>query len=76
MKKGLIQIIIVIAILVVAIKFVPPINDWARGNLPEPVLTLIGEKPKNVFERGGDAISDGLNKTKNAVKDLVDKVSD
>ncbi len=74
MKKGLIQIIFVIAVLVVAIKFVPQVNDWARGNLPESVLTLIGEKPKGIFERSSDVISDGLKKTKTAVEDLVDKV--
>ncbi|MBU2510467.1 hypothetical protein KJ966_03985 [bacterium] len=74
MKKSLIQLIFVIAILVIAIKFVPPVNDWARGNLPESLLTLIGEKPKNIFERGNDAISDGMKKTKTAIEDLVEKV--
>lgn len=74
--KGIVQIAIVIAILVFAIKFVPPINDWARGNLPEPVLAIIGEKPKNIFERGADKLGNSLKKGKNMVNDLVEKVTD
>lgn len=74
MKKGLIQIIVVLAVLVAVIKFVPQVNDWARGNLPEQVLTLIGEKPKNAFERGTDFIEGGLKKTTNAVENLVDSI--
>ncbi len=73
-KKGIYQLIIVIAILVIAIKFVPPVNKWARGNLPEPILSLIGEKPQNIFERGSDTIGNTIEKGKDLVGDLVDKV--
>lgn len=52
MKRiSLYQLILVLVILVIAIKYAPPVNSWARSNLPESVLILIGEKPKNVFER-------------------------
>ncbi|MCG8337470.1 MAG: hypothetical protein MJE63_23455 [Proteobacteria bacterium] len=74
-KKGIFRLIIVLAIVILAIKFVPPVNNWARGNLPEPVLALIGEKPKNIFERGSDAIGNTIQKGKNMVGDIVDKVS-
>lgn len=73
-QKAWIRIIIVIAIIVVAIKLVPPVNDWARGNLPEPVLRLLGEEPKNIFERGADKLGDSLQKGKDLVNDVVDKV--
>ena len=73
-RKGLWQIVFVIIIVVIAIKFVPPVNNWARGNLPEPLLTVLGEKPKSVFERGSDFIGDSLKKGSNLVDDLVDKV--
>lgn len=75
MKKGLVQIILVLIIMVIAIKYVPQVNDWARGNLPEAVLTIIGEKPKGIFEWGSDSISDGLKKGSDMVDDLVDKVT-
>lgn len=74
MRKSWIQMLIVIIIVVFAIKFVPPINDWARSSLPEPLLTVIGEEPKNIFERGSDFMKDGVEKGSNLVEDLVDKV--
>ena len=75
MTKGFTQILFVLIILVFAIKFVPPVKDWARGNLPESLLTMIGEEPKGLFELGSDSISDGLKKGSNMVEDLVDKVT-
>jgi hypothetical protein len=73
-RKSFYQLILVLVILVIAIKFVPPVNSWARGNLPESVLTLIGEKPKNIFERGSDIIGNSIKKGTNLVEDVVDKV--
>lgn len=73
-RKSLFQLILVLVILIIAIKFVPPVNNWARGNLPEAVLTLIGERPKNVFERGSDIIGNSIKKGTNLVEDVVDKV--
>jgi hypothetical protein len=61
MKTGIL-LIIIIAISIVAIKFVPVVNDWARGNFPESVLTIIGEKPKSIFEKGSDVIRGELKK--------------
>ncbi len=75
MKRSIIQILIVLIFIVIAIKFVPQVNDWARGNLPEEILTVIGEKPKGIFEFGSDSISDGIKKGSDMIKDLTDKVS-
>lgn len=72
--KILYQLILVLVILVIAIKYVPPVNSWARSNLPESVLTLIGEKPKNVFERSADVISESIKKGTNLVDDIVETV--
>ncbi len=41
-RKSLYQLILVLAILVIAIKYGPPVNSWARANLPGSVLSLIG----------------------------------
>jgi len=73
-KNGLVQILLVLILMVIIIKFVPPVNDWARDNLPEPVLTIIGEEPRSVFERGSDILGKGLKKGSEAVDDLVDKI--
>lgn len=72
--KKLITLIILLAAGVAAIKYVEPVKDWARETLPEDVLTLIGEEPKGLFEKGADAISEGLEKGSEIVEDLVDKV--
>ncbi len=74
-RNGLVQLVLVLIILVIIIKFVPPVNDWARGNLPEPVLTIIGEKPKSIFEKGGDFLGKGIKKGSDAVDNLVDKIA-
>jgi len=68
------QLILVLAILVLAIKYVPPMNHWARTNLPESILTLIGEKPKNIFERSADRIGEHMKKGTSLVEDMVEKV--
>lgn len=73
-RKSLYQLILVLVIVVIAIKYVPPVNSWARANLPESVLTLIGEKPKNVFERSADMIGESINKGTNLVEGIVEKV--
>ena len=73
-RNGLIQVVIILILLIVIIKFVPPVNNWARGSLPESILTIIGEKPKSVFEKGADLLGDGLEKGKETVQDLVDTV--
>ena len=73
-RKSLYQLILVLVILVIGIKYVPPVNSWARANLPESVLTLIGEKPKNVFERSADMIGESIKKGTNLVDDIVEKV--
>ncbi|TRZ75935.1 MAG: hypothetical protein D4R93_04130 [Deltaproteobacteria bacterium] len=73
-RKSLYQLILVLVILVIAIKYVPPVNSWARANLPESVLTLIGEKPKDVFERSADMIGESIKKGTNLVEDIVEKV--
>lgn len=61
MKKLVFLILIVLILCVVAIKFVPPINDIARDHLPDEILTLIGEDPKNIFEQGVGKAKDALN---------------
>jgi hypothetical protein len=73
-KNGLFQILVILVLLVVMIKFVPPVNDWARGNLPESVLTLIGEEPQSALEKGTDFLGKELKKGKDAVGDLIDKI--
>ncbi len=62
--KNLLRIILVLIVIVLAIKYVPPVNDIARSNLPGPVLELMGEKPKNVFEKGLDQIDSVIDKIK------------
>lgn len=72
--KSLYQLILVLVILVIAVKYVPPVNNWARGNLPESILALIGEKPKDVFERSLDRIEEGIKKGTDAVDNIVRRV--
>lgn len=74
MKKMIYSLILVLVVLAVAIKYAPPVNSWARANLPESVLGLIGEKPKNVFERSADAIGDSVKKGTDLVEGIVEKV--
>lgn len=40
-------------------------------HLPESILALIGEKPKDVFERSLDRIEEGIKKGTDAVEDIV-----
>tara|TARA_B100000614_G_C14548131_1_gene492879 strand:- start:1375 stop:1557 length:183 start_codon:yes stop_codon:yes gene_type:complete len=54
--KNLIIIFLISVIVVGSIKFVEPVNKWARGNLPEEVLKILGEKPKGLIEKVGDLI--------------------
>ncbi|MDT8445284.1 MAG: hypothetical protein RRB13_00140 [bacterium] len=66
------SLILALALLVLALKYIPPVNDWARGNLPEAVLSLIGERPKNFLERGADGLGKGLEKATDKVKGLLE----
>ena len=72
--KSIAKLIIVLALVVVAIKLIEPVNDWARGNLPEEILTLIGEKPKGIFERSSDFIGDTMKEGSGVIEDIVDKI--
>ena len=61
MKKFIAFILISIILFVLAVKLVEPVNDFARENLPDEILRIIGEKPKNVFEKGLDSVKDAIN---------------
>ncbi len=50
------KLVIILLIVIGAIKFVEPVNNWARGHLPEEILEIIGEKPKNLLEKVGDLV--------------------
>ncbi len=63
--KKIVGVIVVIIIVVSMIKFVPPINDIARENLPASILNLIGEKPKGLFEKGLDRVNGVLESLSN-----------
>lgn len=67
--KSWVSLILFLALVIVTIKFVPPVNDWARGNLPAPVLRSIGEEPKNFLERGMDDIGEGIEDAADEVRD-------
>ena len=68
--KAIIGVVVVLGALVVAIKFVGPVNNLARTHLPESVLSIIGEKPKGFVERSVDTVGEGLEDMGNAVKDV------
>jgi len=55
-KKTIFRLIVLLACLVGAIKFIPPVNQVAREILPGAVLKVIGEKPQSALERGVDQI--------------------
>ena len=59
--KNVIIVFLISLIVVGSIKFVEPVNNWARGNLPEELLNLLGEKPKGLFEKVGDLIKSETN---------------
>ena len=54
--KNFIIVVLITIIVVGSLKYVEPVNSWARGNLPEEVLKILGEKPKGLFEKVGDLI--------------------
>ena len=64
MNKNILRVIIVLIVVVLIIKLVPPVNDVAREYLPEPVLKLMGEEPKGIFEKGADGVKDLIGKIK------------
>ena len=45
MKKFLLIIIMATILLVISIKYVEPVGNFARDNIPSKFLELIGEKP-------------------------------
>ena len=61
LKAKILKLLAALILLVVVIKFVPPINNIARENLPAPVLKLIGEKPMGVLEKGMNRLNDLVN---------------
>jgi hypothetical protein len=61
MKKLFFLIIVVLISATVAIKTVPKAKEIAREHLPDEILTLIGEDPKNIFEKGVGKAKDALN---------------
>lgn len=64
MVKSLLRLILLLIVLVLVLKYIPPINDIARSNLPEPVLDLLGEHPKGLLEKGLDQIDSVIDKIK------------
>ena len=56
MRSPIMSLVFLIAILFAAVKFVPPVNHWARVALPDQVLEIIGEEPIGFLEQGLDEI--------------------
>lgn len=63
--KNYIILALFLVVLVLCIKFVPPVRDLAREHLPAPVLNIIGEKPYNALEKG---IKTGIDAIKSATE--------
>ncbi|MBT4285700.1 MAG: hypothetical protein HOD92_00030 [Deltaproteobacteria bacterium] len=61
MKKLIFLMVIVLIACIAAIKLVPEVNDMAKENLPSEILTIIGEEPMNIFEKGLDKAKDVMN---------------
>ena len=76
MKTFIVKLVVILLIVIALIKFVPPINDLARENLPESVLGLIGEKPMGLFERGSDLMGDSIEKGSEFIKGVVEDIKD
>ena len=64
MNKNILRVIIGLIAIILIIKLVPPVNEAAREHLPTPVLKLIGEQPKGIFEKGADKVKDIIGKIK------------
>ncbi len=64
MNKNILRIIVFLIAVILIVKLVPPVNDVAREYLPAPVLKLIGEQPKGIFEKGADSVKDLISKIK------------
>ncbi|MBF0274518.1 MAG: hypothetical protein HQK84_04720 [Nitrospinae bacterium] len=67
--KVVVGTVIVLVILVITIKFVEPVNDFARTHFPEPILSLLGEKPKGIIEKSLDKVEKGLEDMGDAIED-------
>ena len=53
--------LIVLVGCIAAIKLIPEANEIAKENLPSEILTIIGEEPMNIFEKGIDKAKDVMN---------------
>ena len=47
-----------VAIAITILQYVPPINDMAKKNLPEPLLEIIGENPMKILETGMEKVEE------------------
>ncbi|MDX2471283.1 MAG: hypothetical protein QNL04_11990 [SAR324 cluster bacterium] len=56
MKSPIISLVFLIILALGAIKFVAPVNKWARATLPPQVLGAIGEEPIGLLEQGLDEL--------------------
>jgi len=54
MKQPLIVLLLLCLLVIMAIKFVPSVNNLARESLPAPLLKAMGEKPKGILEQQMD----------------------
>lgn len=61
MNKLVFLILVVLIACIAAIKLIPEVNDMAKENLPNEILTIIGEEPMNIFEKGIDKAKDVMN---------------
>ena len=62
MTNNILRVIILLIMIILVIKLVPPVNEAVREYLPEPVLKLIGEEPKGIFEKGADTVKEIIRK--------------
>jgi len=61
MKKLIFLVLVVLIVCIAAIKLIPEVNEIARENLPGEILTIIGEEPMNIFEKGVGKAKDIMN---------------
>ncbi len=54
--KKLIWLAVLAIAAIATIKYVPTVNDWARENLPESFLEIIGEDPMGIIESGMEKV--------------------
>ncbi len=56
MKSAIISLVFLTLLAFGAIKFVDPVNKWARATLPSAILEAIGEEPLGLLEQGLDEL--------------------